>query len=134
MQALLQILHTLPADLIGWVCVIAGLGAYACLVALSERRAAKRRLAPAQPTVPLRDARSDWARLVDIVENGLRQADTIAALHAAATDRIDGLEYAFGRLLEDCAKVMSVPVTQPMTTIHFLARESAPLRQQPLAA
>jgi hypothetical protein len=99
----------LPVDwklLLGGVAVIAGLAILACLIVLASRRRARQGAVPAKARPPGRCPRQDWELVTGIARAGLSQMDAALALHARASERIDAAEYAFGRLLAECAAVM----------------------------
>jgi hypothetical protein len=108
MQPFADILHTLPADALGWTSVIAVLALYAGLLTASERRQ-RPSGRPSATGRRQRDAKADWAVLTGVIEGGISLAERAAHLHAAATDRIEAVEYALGRLLEDCAGFIPTP-------------------------
>jgi hypothetical protein len=125
MQLVAEILREMPSNLVGWLCVLAGLGVHALALTLNERRSARRRPVATARSVQRRSPQTQWQLLAGIVETGLRQIESISALHAAATGRIEAVEYTLNRLLEDCAGLMSLPAAamqRPVRLAPIMAR------------
>jgi hypothetical protein len=98
-----------PKALLGWAAILAGLALFTALIALAEGRSAKLRAAKPRQRPPGRCPRRDWERVAGIARAGLSQAEAAILLHGRAADRIDAAEYAFGRLLAECAAVPELP-------------------------
>jgi hypothetical protein len=98
-----------PKALLGWAAIVAGLALLTVLIALACRRSTRPGVAQPGPRQPGRCPRRDWERMAGIARAGLSQAEAAILLHARAADRIDAAEYAFGRLLAECAAVTDVP-------------------------
>jgi hypothetical protein len=109
--------------LLGGAAVIAGLALFTFLIALADRRSARSRAVPAKVPHPGRCPRQDWELVTGIARAGLSQMDAALALHARASERIDAAEYAFGRLLAECAAVMQAPPAARRRPVPVLARE-----------
>jgi hypothetical protein len=121
--------------LVGCGAIIFGLALFCWLIILTDRRAAKLAAAAAakakkpQGRCPQRD----WNSMADIVRAGLSQVEMACALHARAADRIDAAEYAFNRLLAECAALMGLPDAPAPRPVPVIAPRPAPYRP-PLAA
>lgn len=102
----------LATDVVGWLCVVAGLAAYILVPAIADgRRPARLAVASvvqAEPHAP----RSDWEQMAD--ELGVRPAsiETMLETHTRASRQIAALEYACNRLRTDYGHLLSEPVTQ----------------------
>jgi hypothetical protein len=143
----------------GWLCVVAALLLYGTGVVLQSiwrllptgqiwtfarfpihRRPGHIVFAPHLAFIHVEEPRrnrgeySHWACVVDVVETGVRRAESLASWHAAAVDQIDAAEYAFGRLIKDCAKVMSLPRTEPAQTPALMPPTAVPAMPEQLAA
>ena len=123
--------HIDPAHLktlAGWCAVISCLALYSWLYILADRRAARLAAMAAAAKVPRpqgRCPRRDWDLMTGIVHAGLAQTEAAAALHARAAERIDAAEYAFNRLLAECA-AMGLPSTPtPPRPVPILSRRPA---------
>jgi hypothetical protein len=127
----------LPADwkiLLGGAAVIVGLAFFTLLIALTCRRSARSSAVPAKAEQLARCPRRDWDIVTGIALAGLSQMDAALALHARASERIDAAEYAFGRLLAECATVMQAPPAARRQPVAVLARGAAHFEHQKLAA
>jgi hypothetical protein len=130
--------HVNPAHLktlAGWCAVISGLALYSWLHILADRRAARLTAVPAKEPKRLgRCPHRDWDLMTGIVRTGLAQTHTASTLHARAAERIDAAEYAFNRLLAECAAIMSLPNALAPRPVPVLARRPARYAGTSLAA
>jgi hypothetical protein len=123
-----------PKALLGWAAILAGLALFTALIALAERRAARLRAAPPRHRPPGRCPRRDWEHVADIARAGLSQAEVAILLHARAADRIDAAEYAFGRLLAECAAVLELPPSPRPRSVPMPPRGQARYAEAPALA
>ena len=124
-----------PMALLGWAAILAGLALFAALIALAERRAGRLHAAPPRQRQPGRCPRRDWDRAAGIARAGLSQAEAAIQLHARAADRIDAAEYAFGRLLAECAAIMGLPdAPTPPRPVPVMPRRQARFAEAPALA
>jgi hypothetical protein len=130
--------HINPVDLksLGiWAAVIAGLSLFTWLILLADQRSARSNVALRAQQPVRRCPRQDWDLVAGIARAGLFQIDAAMGLHARAAERIDAAEYAFNRLLTECAAVMGLPdVPTPPRPVHVFARGRSRFAEQPLAA
>ena len=122
----------LPVDLkilLGGAAAVAGLALLAILIALVVRRPARHTALPVGARHTARCPRRDWEIVTGIARAGLSQVDAALALHARASQRIDAAEYAFGRLLAECAAAMQAPPAARRQPVPVLAREQARLAE-----
>jgi hypothetical protein len=75
-----------------------------------------------------RGSHLDWKDAAREADARVLGAQSLAALHAMASDRVDAAEYALNRLLQECAAVMSLPVAPAVAPAGEL------LSEQPLSA
>lgn len=128
----------MPADVAGWIAVVAGLAAFALLVKLDQARKDAWQVSvpePAPAAAPLGPG-TDWQRIMDVSLVELTSAPDLHSIQARAAMQIDAAEHAFNRLLAECARVSTPIVSPSLEPVRELPREQAkaPLRQQPLAA
>jgi hypothetical protein len=124
-----------PEALLAWAAIVAGLALLLVLIALAGRHSGRSRaVQPGARQQPGRCPRHDWERVAGIARAGLSQAETAILLHARAADRVDAAEYAFGRLLAECAAVTDVPATARWQPVPLPPRAEAPYAEAPALA
>jgi hypothetical protein len=130
--------HINPVDLkslAAWAAVIASLSLFTWLILLADRRAARLNAALVREKPARRCPQRDWDLVAGIARTGLAQIDVAMALHVRAAERIDAAEYAFNRLLAECAAVMGLPDTPtPPRPLPVFAPRRTRFSQQSLAA
>jgi hypothetical protein len=107
------------AEILGWSFVLAGLAACAGAVMLLERRRSRHRARTAGLSARLERGR-EWDLVMRRATKELARGPRVEALQADATVTIEAAEYAYKRLLADCAKHGAAP--EPL----IAADESAP--------
>jgi hypothetical protein len=123
-----------PAALLGCLAIIAGLALVTALIALVERRAAWLPLPRHEARRMVRCPRRDWEMVAGVARAGLSQAEAAIALHARAAERIDAAEYAFGRLLAECAAAMGLPdAPTPPRPLPVMPRRQTRFAEAPAA-
>jgi len=135
-QLIGQILEQIPANVAGWMAVVAGLATFALLLRLDQARKDRRNvIVPAVPARQLEPG-SDWQRIMDVSLAEITRSPDLQCMQARAAAQIDAAEHAFNRLLAECAKVSTPVVTPTFKPVQQVAREIvvAPVQQQPLAA
>jgi hypothetical protein len=130
--------HINPAvvkAMLGWGAVVTGLALFTLAIVLADRRSARLAAAPAKKHLG-RCPHRDWELMTGIARTGLEQTDTAMALHARAAERIDSAEYAFNRLLAECAPVMAPPNAPTLQPVPVPVHARGPARPagEPLAA
>ena len=135
-QPIAQLLELIPAEIAGWMAVIAGLAAFALLLRWGQAREQPRELIIAPPPACELKPGSDWRKIMDVSLVELVRAPDLQVMHADAAKQIDAAEHAFNRLLAECAKVTSLVVAPTFEPLRQLVREPAPVpaQPQPLAA
>ena len=130
--------HINPVDLkslAAWAAVIAGLSLFTWLMLLADRRSARLNAALEKEKPARRCPQRDWELVTGIARTGLAQIDAAMALHARASERIDAAEYAFNRLLVECAAAMGLPdAPMPPRPVPLFARGRTRFTEQSLAA
>ena len=136
MQPIAQILELIPAEIAGWMAVVAGFAAFALLLRWDQARKQPRELTIASPPASELEPGGDWRKIMDVSLVELVRAPDLQVMHADAARQIDAAEHAFNRLLAECAKVTSLVVAPTFEPLRQLAREPAPVpaQRQPLAA
>lgn len=137
MQPIAQILELIPAEIAGWMAIVAGMAAFALLLRRLDRPRQDRRtkIVPAAQARQLEPGR-DWQKIMDVSLVELVRAPDLRSMQADAARQVDAAEHAFNRLLAECAKVTSLVVAPTFEPLRQLVREPAavPAQQQPLAA
>lgn len=136
MQLIAQILELIPAEIAGWMAVVAGFAAFALLLRLDLARKDRRDvIMPSLPASELEPGR-DWQKIMDVSLVELVRAPDLRSMQADAAMQIDAAEHAFNRMLAECAKVTSLVVAPTFEPLRQLVREPAavPAQRQPLAA
>jgi hypothetical protein len=138
-ELIVQYLDGAWAEILGWGCVLAGLAALAGTAVLLERRLSLFRARAAG--MPLRLERGrEWDLVMRRATRELARGPRVEALQADATVRIEAAEYAYNRLLMDCARHCAppaAPADEPVPEPVEPAREpeKAPAEERaPLAA
>ena len=137
MQPIAQIVQLIPAEMAGWMAVVAGFAAFALLLRLDQARKEPRELIIAPPPACELEPGSDWRKIMDVSLVELVRAPDLQVMHADAARQIDAAEHAFNRLLAECAEVTSLVVAPTFEPLRQLVREPAVVlapKQQPLAA
>jgi hypothetical protein len=135
-QLIAPILELMPAEIAGWMSVVAGFAAFALLLRLDQARKDRRNvIIPPSPACEL-EAGRDWQKIMDVSLVELVRAPDLRSMQADAALQIDAAEHAFNRMLAECAKVTSLVVAPTFEPLRQLAGETAvvPAQQQPLAA
>jgi hypothetical protein len=135
-QLIAQILELVPAEIAGWMAVVAGFAAFALLLRLDQARKERRDvIMPSPPASELEPGR-DWQKIMDVSLVELVRAPDLRSMQADAARQVDAAEHAFNRMLAECAKVTSLVVAPTFEPLRQLVREPAvvPAQQQPLAA
>jgi hypothetical protein len=129
-----QDLGGISADVIGWAAVLAGLAAFAGLIALVERRGrGPRDTAVAELPVRLERAR-EWDLVLSRAAADLSRTPRLVALHADAAIKLAAAEHAFGRLVGDWQRLCGQPAaSMPEAAPQPVPAPEAP-EHQPLAA
>jgi hypothetical protein len=136
-QLIAQILELIPAEIAGWMAVVAGFAAFALLLRLDQARKDSHNVLviPPQPAGELEPGR-DWQKIMDVSLVELDRAPDLRSMQAEAARQVDAAEHAFNRMLAECAKVTSLVVAPTFEPLRQLVREPAPVpaQHQPLAA
>lgn len=137
MQPIAQILELVPAEIAGWIAVVAGFAVFALLLRLDQARKDSRSVVviPSLPANELEPGR-DWQKIMDVSLVELVRAPDLRSMQADAARQVDAAEHAFNRMLAECAKVSSLVVAPTFEPLRQLVREPAvvPAQQRPLAA
>jgi hypothetical protein len=126
-------------EILGWGCVLAGLAACAGAVVLVQQRLGLFRSSRAGMPPRLERGR-EWDLVMRRATKELARGPRVEALQADATVTIEAAEYAYNRLLMDCAKHCTppaAPADEPVSEPLEPARETekAPAEERaPLAA
>ena len=137
MQPIAQLLELIPAEIAGWMAVIAGLAAFALLLRrLDPTQRDILNLIVAPPPVHPFEAGVEFQKAVAGSLAELDRAPQLRSIQADAARQVDAAEHAFNRLLAECAKVTSLVVAPTFEPLRQLVREPAPVpaQPQPLAA
>lgn len=136
MQLIAQILELIPAEIAGWMAVVAGFAVYAAvLVKLDPAR-----VAPVVIDLPIRTERLEpnveFQKVMKVSLVELVRAPDLRSMQADAARQVDAAEHAFNRMLAECAKVTSLVVAPAFEPLRQLVREPAAVtaQRQPLAA
>jgi hypothetical protein len=121
-------------SLAGWGAVIAGFLLFTWLILLADRRSGRLNAARAKEKPQRRCPQHDWELVTGIARTGLAQADVVMALHARASERIDAAEYAFSRLLAECAAIMQLPLAPLLQPVPVPVRGYSRYTEAPLTA
>ena len=135
----MQYLDGAWTEILGWGCVLAGLAACAGAVVLLERRLGlfRSRMAGMPPRL---ERGREWDLVMRRATRELARGPRVEALQADATVTIEAAEYAYNRLVIDCAKHCAPPAAsadEPVPEPVEPARETekAPAEERaPLAA
>jgi len=137
-QLIEHILQQIPADVAGWLAIVAGLAAYAVLLRWLDptRKVVVPNVIAAAPPVRRFETGFEFQKVMDVSLAELVRAPDLGSIQARAAAQIDAAEHAFNRLLAECAQVSTPLVTPTFEPLRQLAREpeAAPVQQQPLAA
>jgi hypothetical protein len=124
-------------EMLGWGFLLGGLAAFAGVVAVIERRRRLRRVRTAAQRL---ERGREWDLVMRRATNELARGPHVEALQADATVTVEAAEYAYNRLLMDCARhgaAPSLPVAEPAPALVEPAREVEPApveEREPLAA
>jgi hypothetical protein len=135
-QLIAQILESIPAEIAGWMAVVAGFAAFALLLRLDQARKDRRDVVMPSPAASELEPGRDWQKIMDVSLVELVRAPDLRSMQADAAMQIDAAEHAFNRMLAECAKVTSLVVAPTFEPLRQLVREPAavPAQRQPLAA
>jgi hypothetical protein len=131
-----QILEQIPADVAGWMAVVAGLAMFALLLRLDQARKDRRSMIVPAPPAGQLEPGSEWRKIMDVSLAEITRSPDLQCMQARAAAQIDAAEHAFNRLLAECARVSTPLVAPTFEPLRQLPREpaAAPEQQQPLAA
>jgi hypothetical protein len=121
------------ADLSGWLTVVSGLAVLGLLVAADDRRKRRREIA-ASPARSASTGRHEPPAAMPATPAGLGGLPALTALQARAALQIDAAEYAFNRLVGECAKVAALPVAPTFATARELPAQAASPHRPSMAA
>jgi len=101
------------AEILCWALVLAGLTMFASLIVMLERRRARRFHVPEMP--PRLDRGREWSMVMQRATKELVRGPRVEELQADAAVTIQSAEYAFNRLLLDCAPLCTAraPTLEP---------------------
>jgi hypothetical protein len=135
-QPIAQILESMPAELAGWMAVVAGFAAFALLLRLDQARKERRDVVIPRPPASALEPGRDWQKIMDVSLVELVRAPDLRSMQADAARQIDAAEHAFNRLLAECAKVTSLVLAPTFEPLRQLVHEPTPVpaQRQPLAA
>jgi hypothetical protein len=119
------------ADVLGWALVLGGMVAFAGLVTLIDRRNTNRFRIPEMP--PRLDGGHEWERVIRRATKELARSPRVEELQADATMTIESAEYAYNRLVVDCAKHCAMPTASTIEPTPELPRkpEEPPAEERP---
>jgi hypothetical protein len=106
------------AEVLGWALVLAGLTIFSSLIVIAERRRARRFYVPEMP--PRLDRGREWDMVMQRASKELARGPRVEELQADAAVTIQSAEYAYNRLVLDCAQHCTVrapalePVVEPV--------------------
>jgi hypothetical protein len=116
-------------DILGWALVFAVLSALAGILAVIGRARATRKRTSATPARLGRDR--EWALVTQRAARELARAPRLEELQADATVTIESAEYAYNRLLLDCAKHCKAAAAAVPEAAPALAQPSAETPERP---
>ena len=136
MQTIAQLWDSIWGDIFGWGTVLAGLAAFAGLIAVLQLRRAPKG-ARVVETVARLEHRREWELVMRCATQELWRGPEVAALQADAAIRVEAAEHAYNRLVVDCAKVCPVspaPTFKPAGPAPVREPEAPAPEREPLAA
>jgi hypothetical protein len=134
-QLIAQILETIPAEIAGWIAVVAGFAAFALLLRwLDPTRSDILNLIVAPPPARQLEPGMEFQKLIDVLQP--TSAWDLQTVQKLATTQLDAADYAINLMKAELAKVTSLVVAPTFEPLRQLVREPAvaPAQQQPLAA
>jgi hypothetical protein len=94
------------AEILGWGFVLVGLAAFTGVIAVIERR---RRVRHARAAAAKLGRSREWDAVMCRAVKELARGPRVEALQADATVTVEAAEYAYNRLLMECAKHGAAP-------------------------
>jgi hypothetical protein len=121
------------AEILGLIIVLGGVAVFACRLVVTKWRSARR----CQQMAARLDREREWQLVMHRATKELARGPKVAELQADATVTIEAAEYAYNRLLRDCARHYTAPSAPTVEPTREVAREpeEAPAEERaPLAA
>ena len=128
----------MPAELAGWMAVVAGFAAYAMLMRWLDpirKVAVSNAISPVVQVRPFEEG-VEFQKVMAVSLAQLKCAPDPSSSRGDAELQIDAAKYALGRIVADLAKI-GIPIVAPtFEPLRQLVREPAPVpaQRQPLAA
>jgi hypothetical protein len=134
-QPIAQLLELIPAEIAGWMAVVAGFAAFALLLRwLDPTRSDILNLIIAPPPVRQLEPGMEFQKLIGILQP--KSGSDLQTVQKLAITQVDAADYAINLMKAELAKVTSFVVAPTFEPLRQLVREPAPVsaQPQPLAA
>jgi hypothetical protein len=134
-QPIAQLLQLIPAEIAGWMAVVAGFAVLAMLLRwLDPTRSDILNLIIAPPPVRQLEPGMEFQKLIGILQP--TSGSDLQTVQKLAITQVDAADYAINLMKAELAKVTSFVVAPTFEPLRQLVREPAPVpaQPQPLAA